>query len=94
VGFELHDGRLISPSMYCDDLKAAFGGVGVSIQQAVQQAEFACHDIIVPWSRKYGQHWKCKTDKKESKCGYTAIVIDEYGFRSSFDAKLQALTKH
>ena len=55
---------------------------------------FPCHDIIVPWSRKYGQHWKCKTDKKESKCGYTAIVIDEYGFRSSFDAKLQALTKH
>jgi hypothetical protein len=48
--------------MYCDDLKAAFGGGGVSIQQAVQQAEFACHDIIVPWSRKYGQHWKCKTE--------------------------------
>ena len=66
--------------MYCDDLKAAFGGVGVSIEQAVRQA--------------YGQHWKCKTDKKSSKCGYTAIVVDEYGYRSSFDASLQALTKN
>ena len=28
------------------------------------------------------------------KCGYMAIVIDEYGYRSSFDANLQALTKH
>ena len=52
VGFELHDDMPISPSMYSDDLKVAFGGVGVSIKLAVQQAEFACHEIIVPWSRK------------------------------------------
>ena len=66
----------------------------MSVQQAVQHAEFACDDIIVPWSRKYGQHWKCKTDKKESKCGYRAIMVDAYGYRSSFDASPQALTKH
>ena len=27
VGFELHDDRIISPSLYCDDLEAAFRGL-------------------------------------------------------------------
>jgi hypothetical protein len=87
VGFILHDGTIIKPQNFCDDLMLPIGGVGVMPRRAEELARSACKDILLPWTQESGQYFKLK------KCGVMAIFVDQYGVKTRLNPDVQLLTE-
>ena len=83
----MDDGSLIRPQMFCDDFTAAIGGVGIRPSEASEKAKSLCSDILIPWTQESGQYWAYK------KTVGMAVVVDEYGVKSTLNPNMQLLTE-